>query len=92
MRSEWNRFYNYYLENTWVKSDALFPPAAWNLSNKRKEDLMNRTNNSLEGYNNRLNNIVMEGKLYPNLSYFVTRLSSESVDQVARIARIGNLY
>ena len=50
-----------YIENTWISANATFPPPLWNAFNRPMEF---RTNNAVESYNKKWNELVGVFYLY----------------------------
>ena len=68
-----NRFFGY-IERTWVNRNARFPPRLWNVFRRQMEF---RTNNAVESYNRKWNDIV--GVRHPSLFLFIRSLKNQQV-------------
>lgn len=61
-----------YFEKIWIKK---FPPTLWNINEKKRNKLIGITNNSLERYNRRLNEQILNSN--PNILSFVNLIKNE---------------
>ncbi|KAG2920050.1 hypothetical protein PC117_g16622 [Phytophthora cactorum] len=70
-RSKWNQFWNYF-QKTWIET---FPPDLWNIYGVQQE-IVNRTNNSLERFHREVNARL---KRQPSLRHLV-----KTIEEIAR--------
>lgn len=85
-KDAFNQFWSYF-EKTWMNR---YDPASWNISHLLKdaegrENLINRTNNPLERFNRRLNDL---GLVHPSMVQFVSAIKTVSAEYVEDIALI----
>jgi hypothetical protein len=76
-----------YFKKTWIKKFK----AAWWKVNGLDEDITNRTNNPLEGYNCTLNEILKKSwNAHPDIIHFISVIEEQSRENVRLISGILN--